>query len=100
MSGLVNSSYAEVLVIDDVPVTSTVTERLYRGFQRDQSTIVQVRKEFLDNRIKMLQTVDSMEPFFDNPKEFLKAKNYILDFFEILTNNGRFCWRRKYKVLG
>jgi len=90
LSGLVNSSYAEVLVINDVPVTSTVTERLYRGFKRDQSIILQVRKEFLDNKTKLLQTVDSMEPFFDNPKEFLKAKNYISDFFEILINDGRF----------
>jgi len=90
MSGLVNASYAEVLVINDEPLVSSVTERLYRGFRRDPDIIQQVRKEFLDNKIKLLEIVDSLEPFFEYPKEFIEAKNYILDFFEVISDDVRF----------
>ena len=80
MSGLVNASYAVVSYINDVPLTSSVTERLYRGFKRDQKIILQVRNEFLDNQIKLLEIVDSLEPYFDNPKGFSRAKKFISGF--------------------
>ncbi len=90
MSGLVNANYAEVPVIDEVPLVSSVTERLYRGFRRNPDIIQQVRKEFLDNKIKLLEIVDSLEPFFEYPKEFDEAKHFILDFFEIISDDIRF----------
>ncbi len=90
MSGLVNASYAVVSYINDVPLTSSVTERLYRGFKRDQKIILQVRKEFLDNQIELLEIVDSLEPFFDNPKGFSKTKKFISGFFEIMQDDTRF----------
>lgn len=90
LSGLVNANYAVVSVINDVPLTSSVTERLYRGFERDQKTILQVRNEFLENKVKLLGVVDSLEPFFDDPKGFSKAKDFISDFFEIMQDDDLF----------
>lgn len=91
MSGLVNTYYSVVSVINDeqLPISS-VRERLYRGFRRDPKVIQQVRKEFIDNEAKLLKVVDSLEPFFENPKVFLGAKNYILDFFIVMKNDKKF----------
>jgi hypothetical protein len=90
LSGLVNASYAVVSVINDEPLTSSVTERLYRGFKRDLNIIQQVRQEFIDNKTKLLEIVDSTEPFFENPKALSEAKKFLSDFFDIMEDDGRF----------
>jgi len=91
MSGLVNTSYSVVSVINNEPLPiSSVRERMYRGFKRDPIIIQQVRNEFLDNKFKMFEIVDSLEPLFDDPKEFSQAKNYISTFFEIIANDYRY----------
>lgn len=90
LSGLVNASYAVVSVINDEPLTSSVTERLYRGFERDLNIIQQVRQEFIDNKTRFLEAVDSTEQFFDNPKQFSIAKKFLSDFFDIMENDTRF----------
>ena len=91
MSGLVDTHYSVVSVINDeqLPISS-VRERLYRGFKRDPKVIQQVRKEFIDNKIELLKIVDSLEPFFDNPKEFSICKKFISDFFEVMANDTKF----------
>lgn len=91
MSGLVDASYATVSKIQNQELEITdVTDRLYRGFKRDEALLQMVRKEFIDNKSKMLETIDLLEPYFENPKEFITARNYILEFFEIIVNNQSF----------
>jgi hypothetical protein len=91
MSGLVNASYAVVSVVQNQQLDITkVTQRMYRGFKRDEKIYQQVRKEFLDNKIKMVEIVDSFESSFDNPKEFAKTKKFVLDFFTVLVNDSKF----------
>ena len=91
VSGLVNPSYAMSSgeKSENLGLTS-VTQRLYRGFKRNPAIIQQVREEFLNNKNALIEIVDSLNPYFDDPKEFLKAKNYILDFFEVMESNERF----------
>lgn len=91
MSGLVNASYAHVASINNVslPIKS-VTERLYRGFERDPIIIQQVRMQFQDNKTEMLNVMDEIKPYFDNMGSFNEAKVFILDFFEIMNNDERF----------
>ena len=91
VSGLVNPSYAigSGEKSKDLGLSS-VTERLYRGFKRDLKIIQQVREEFLIKKNTIIETVASLKPYFENPKEFLKAKDYILEFYEIIENNERF----------
>ena len=91
MSGLVDTHYAVVSVINDEPLPiSSVRERLYRGFKRDPMVIQQVRKEFINNEVDLLAVVDSLGADFENPKEFLVAKKFISDFFVVMKNDEIF----------
>ena len=91
LSGLVDASYAVVSEIQKEPLDiNKVTQRMYRGFKRDPRIFKQVRNEFLDNKIKILQTMDSYESIFNDPKEFLIAKDFILDFFKIIEDDKKF----------
>ncbi len=91
VSGLVNPSYAigsgeksEILGL------SSVTQRLYRGFKRNPAIIKQVRNEFINNKTKLIEVLDSLQQYFNNPKEFSVARNYIIDFFEVIENDIQF----------
>jgi len=91
MSGLVDASYGVVSKIQNENLNITyVTERLYRGFKREEVIYEQVRKEYLDNKDQLLQIVDNLESNFENTQEFSKAKNYILSFFDILSDDQKF----------
>lgn len=88
MSGLVDASYATISEANEEPLPiSSVKERLYRGFKRDHNIITQVRQEFLDKKEETMALVDSLEPLFENPKEFSTAKDYLLDFYEVLEDD-------------
>jgi hypothetical protein len=91
MSGLVNCSYAVVSQIqgEDLGMTS-VKERKYRGFVRDANVFHQVRQEILDEKEEMLSILNNHEKYFENPKEFKVAKDYILSFFTILSDDKKF----------
>ena len=91
MSGLVDASYAVVSQVQgEVLSISDVTDRLYRGFKRDESTYQSVRKEFLNNKIKMLTIVNDLESSFEDPKEFATARRFINDFFEVIANDASY----------
>ena len=91
MSGLVNTSYAVVSVVNNesLPISS-VEDRLYRGYERDPQIIQEVRKEFMDNKIKMMDIIDNLKPLFEDQSEFAEARKYILSFFEILVDDDSF----------
>jgi hypothetical protein len=85
MCGFVNASYAA----ESIQVAS-VTDRKYRGFVRDKNIFEQVRKEFINNKHRLLELLDEHAPLFENPEEFNTAREYILSFYEIIVNNRRF----------
>lgn len=91
MSGLVNCSYAVVSQIqgEDLGMTS-VTQRKYRGFVRDANVFHQVRQEILNEKEEMLSILYNHEKYFEDPKEFKVAKEYILSFLAILSDDKRF----------
>lgn len=90
ISGLVNSSYGVVSVVNDEPLVSSITERLYRGFERDPVIIEQVRQEFIDKKVEILDRIDSLELFFESPSQFSAAKKFISSFFDIIENDQKF----------
>ena len=47
-------------------------------------------KECLENKINLLNVVDSLAPYFDDPKQFSKAKTLISGFFDILHDDTKF----------
>jgi len=89
MSGLVNANYASISEAGDTPLPiSSVKERYYRGFKRDPKIIAQVRQEFRNNKFKVIELIDSLEPLFEDPKEFSYAKNYLMDFYKVMENDA------------
>lgn len=91
MSGLVDASYAVVSQVqNEVLSIESVTDRLYRGFKRDEGTYQMVRKQFQDNKAEILAVVDDLAPLFDNESEFRVAKKFISDFFVVMANDSKF----------
>lgn len=90
MSGLVNASYGVVSVLNNEPLVSSITDRLYRGFKRDPKIIKQVRQEFIDNQSQILGKVDSFKPLFENQDQFMKTKNFLNGFFIIMNDDIEF----------
>lgn len=91
LAGLVNASYAVVSQIgnETLPIES-VTERLYRGFKRDMQVYDKVRQEFIRKRGPIMAAIDEIEPYFDDPQEFRRAKEYILGFYKIIVDDKRY----------
>jgi hypothetical protein len=81
---VVSQVQGEVLSIEEV------TQRLYRGFKRNPEVYQTVRKEFLNNKSKMLTIINDLESSFEDPKEFSKAKSFINDFFEVIANDNTY----------
>ena len=38
----------------------------------------------------MLEVIDRLELHFDDPNEFLTAKNYLVSFFEVMVSDKKF----------
>ncbi|MCP4977117.1 MAG: hypothetical protein GY931_13235 [Maribacter sp.] len=91
MSGLCNTSYSVVSQVgtDVLPITK-VTQRMYRGFKRDNKVLYQVRDQFLENKSKMLALIESYKDHFENPKQYLLCTAYIQDFFNVISNDAKF----------
>lgn len=91
MSGFVNTSYATVSQVgkQSLPITS-VTERVYRGFNREIETYTEVRLDFLAKRLPILAELDKCENMFENNKEFDICKQFVNDFFTILMDDKKY----------
>ncbi len=91
MSGLVNASYAVVSAINNKPLPiSKVTDRLYRGFDRDDEIIQEVRNEFLNHEIDIYNLMDQYKSYFKYPKEFTECKSYVESFYKIIKDDKKF----------
>jgi hypothetical protein len=91
MSGLVNANYAVVSQVQNKPLDITrVTQRKYRGFKRDKKIILQVRQEYIDNKQKLFEIIDRTQEYFNDPKQFKVAKDFINGFYKILEDDKKF----------
>jgi hypothetical protein len=91
MSGLVDADYAAVSGTENLGKEITeVTQRLYKGYKRDESIFYQVRQDFLGHKMEMLKVADNLQEYFVYPNQFEKAKEFILSFFEILEDDKEF----------
>lgn len=86
MAGLVNAPYATVN--ETLPISS-VQERLYRGFCRNETVVQYVRSEYLKHESEMMKIIDNHQSYF-NASDYTGIKKYIGEFFEILKNDRRF----------
>ncbi len=91
MSGLVNATYAVVSNVQNMNLNiENVTERAYKGYKRDEMLFEQVRKEFISNKSKMFEVIDGLEASFLDKNQFIRAKRFVGEFFEIIEDNTRF----------
>ena len=87
LCGLVDASYA---IVNSNLGISSVKERKYRGFKRDESLVQDVRDQFLSKKSQFLQIINGQEPLFELASEFESTKAYLSSFFEILENDKQF----------
>ena len=91
MSGLVDASYAVVSQVQgEVLSIESVTDRLYRGFEREEAVLQEVRKHYLDNKDRVFEVIDGLKPQFDNEKEFEIARNFVDGFYKVLIDENKF----------
>ena len=91
LCGLVNPKYAFVpdWLSDRTGITH-VTERVYRGYPRSESTCTAVRQEFLDKREEVKALSANLKGYFEDPLLYRKATEYIDDFYRILMNDKNY----------
>ncbi|NER11406.1 hypothetical protein SAMN06265375_103236 [Muriicola jejuensis] len=91
MSGLVDASYAVVSQVGgEVLSIESVTDRMYRGFVRDEAVFQTVRRQYLDLKPEIFGVIDGLKSEFDNEKEFEIARKFIGDFYTVLENDNQF----------
>jgi len=91
MSGLCNTSYSVVSQVgeNELPITE-VTQRMYRGFKRDNGVMLEVRNQFLANKTKMIAIIDAHKVYFENPKAYMQCTKYINEFFNVIADDSKF----------
>ncbi len=87
MTGWVNPSYATV---NSSLGISSVQDRVYRGFKRDQEYFDQVREQFIEKKSQLMQIVSSFENEFSNPKEYENMFEFMEAFYEVLESDSNF----------
>jgi hypothetical protein len=91
MCGLVNAPYAAVTNIQNLSGSITqVTDRIYKGYERDEVILQQVRQNYLGKKNQVLQEVDALKDRFDDPRQFREAYEFIISFFDILEDDRKF----------
>lgn len=86
MSGLVNPPYSQVSAQLNI---KSVTDRLYRGFCRDEAFLQVIRQEFLDKEDQFWSTVDRQQPYMSDA-DMKTTKNFLKGFFDVLKNDRLF----------
>lgn len=86
MTGLVNPPYSQVSNLVDI---EHVTERLYRGYCREESLMQAIRQEFLAKETEIWSLVSSYESSLDKG-EFKVLNSYLKDFFIIIQDDRIF----------
>jgi hypothetical protein len=91
MSGLVDASYAVVSQVrNEVLPIDHVTKRLYRGFETDDEVLEAVRNQFMEKEKEVFAAIESLESYFQDPKEYDLARTYIEGFYNILRDDKKF----------
>lgn len=91
MCGMVNAPYAAVTNIQNLSGSITqVTERIYKGYEREEAQLYEVRQLFLENKEKMLEEVTAVKDLFQDKNQYSQALAFINAFFDILEDDKKF----------
>lgn len=91
MSGLVDANYAAVTNIQNLSKSiSVVTQRIYKGYEREEALLQEVRQDYLGKKDQIFKALNDLEEQFQNTSQFLKAKRFLESFFETLESDKKF----------
>ncbi|MEZ2413640.1 hypothetical protein ACA086_01665 [Muriicola sp. E247] len=91
MSGLVNAPYAAVTNIQNLSGSiSMVTDRIYKGYEREESYLEEVRQACLAKKPFMLNEIVKIKDRFQDPGQYKEAADFITSFFDILEEDKKF----------
>jgi hypothetical protein len=91
MCGMVNAPYAAVTNIQNLSGSITqVTDRIYKGYERDEAQLYEVRQLFLEKKEEMLEEVTAVKGLFQDQKQYSQALTFINAFFDILEDDKKF----------
>lgn len=86
MTGIVNPPYSQVSNLVDI---EHVTERLYRGYCREESLMQAIRQEYLASEPEVWAVVDKHESMVDKG-DMRVFRSYLEEFFNILREDRLF----------
>lgn len=86
MTGFVNPPYAQVSNLVEI---ESVTERLYRGFCRDEALFQAVREEFLAKEPVMFAIIDQHQEWMSSGEK-KEVERFLGEFFTIIKNDKSF----------
>lgn len=86
MTGMVLPPYAQVSNLVDI---KTVSQRLYRGFCRDELLMKAIRNEFLEKELLLFAEIEQLDHLVPG-YEIKVMNNYLEDFFDVLKDDRRF----------
>ncbi|PZX51427.1 hypothetical protein [Algoriphagus chordae] len=86
MTGMVSPPYAQVSNLVDI---ESVSERLYRGYCRDEQLMNAIRSEFLMKESIMYAELEDLKHLVPE-REVKYMANYMKGFFDILQDDKRF----------
>ncbi len=87
LCGLVDASYA---IVNSRLGISSVRDRKYRGFKRDESLLYDVKEQILSKKTEFFQIIDSQQIKFEMSSEFESTREYLTSFFDILEDDDSF----------
>ena len=87
LCGLVDASYA---IVNSTLGISSVRDRKYRGFKRDESLLEKVRDQILSKKNEFYQIVDNQKSKFEIPSEFESTNEFLTSFFDIMEDDKSF----------
>lgn len=86
MTGMVLPPYAQVSNLIDI---KNVSQRLYRGYCRDEALMKTIRDEFLAKEASLYTEIEQLSDLV--PESEIKfMNNYLKDFFDVLKDDRRF----------
>jgi hypothetical protein len=87
MSGFVNALYAR----ENPPNLGTgdPRDRVYRGFCRTETSMQEIRKEYLDKEVVLQSLIDEEAQYFGE-MELKEMRTYMADFFHIFKSDSQF----------
>lgn len=70
--------------------TSTRLPNVYKGYNRDEVLLQRVRQDYIADKGQLFEVVEGLREYFHIPEQYMKARDYLEAFFEVLESDTKF----------